>query len=67
MRPKIKLGSSYFVYKSDKDSPIKFKKKDMLALLDNEHKKEVSRFADVNRLSFKKENDLKKIFAYNNR
>jgi hypothetical protein len=57
-----KIRSSFYVKKGNVISKFKLKKKSILSLLGN--KDLVTEFAKKNKLSFKKVNDVKKIFKY---
>lgn len=62
---KFVITSNYFIFKDDKLEELKLKKKS-LAKLFGDHWEKIASFIDENDLSYKDENDLKKIFTYNN-
>ena len=61
---RIKHIKKYFVLKNDKLIQIKLKKSKVLEIFDEAKRKQVAEFAKRQRLSFKKEKDLQKIFSF---
>jgi len=62
---KIKIKSQYYIKDGDNLIKIKLKKKTILALM-KDKQKEVQSFAKKEKLSFKKEKDLRAIFRFYN-
>lgn len=59
-----KITTEYYIKKDGVYTPVKLKKKEVLNILTT-HKNEIVKFAKENKLSYKKESDLIKIFRYN--
>lgn len=62
-KPKIKRTSNYHLYKNETLSPLRLKKSSVLKLL-GPYADKAEQYADKQRLSFKKDEDLKKIVQH---
>ena len=63
-RNKIKQGHSYFIYENGKLLPFRLKKSTTLDLVSVDQSKELEKYIKSKNLSYRKENDMTKIFEY---
>ncbi len=61
-RNQIKRGHSYFIYENGKLKPFRLKKSSTLNLASSDKSKEIEQYVKSNKLSYKKEKDIVRIF-----